>query len=210
MSRDFKQESYHWSEALKSAVRRNRRDAHNRYLQLATLREDGTPAVRSLVFREFCDLSLELRMITDRRSTKVREIEACPRGEISWYLTHTREQFRLRGKLRLEGAEASLQHARRKLWNSLSDKAREQFYGPAPGEPLDELQPGAQANAKEIITEEAGAEGATAEGAPPDTFLLLALAVEEVDHLTLRGDPQSRVISRRNEHGSWLSEAVSP
>jgi PPOX class probable FMN-dependent enzyme len=199
MSRDLEQEPYHWSEALKRAVRRNRRDAHNRYLQLATLREDGTPAVRSLVFREFCDLSLELRMVTDRRSAKVGEIEACPRGEISWYLTHTREQFRLRGHLRLEGADASSQHARRKLWNSLSEKAREQFYWPHPGQPLADAKPGG-AVGREV----------SAEDAPPGNFLLLALAVEEVDHLTLRGDPQTRVISRRDDRGAWLSEAVNP
>lgn len=199
MSRDDDQHgagsAYCWSEALRRAIRRNRRDAHNRYLQLATLREDGTPAVRTLVFREFCDLSLELRMVTDRRSAKVGEIRACPIGEISWYLTHTREQFRLRGRLRVEGAGATSQHARRKLWNGLSEKAREQFYWPCPGRPLDAQSVGS---------------GAAPGDGPPDCFLLLALAVEEVDHLTLRGDPQTRVISRRDEQGSWLSEAVNP
>lgn len=192
---DVVTDTYRWSEALKRAIRRNRRDAHNRYLQLATLREDGTPAVRTLVFREFCDISLELRMATDRRSAKVGEISACPHGQVSWYLTHTREQFRLRGVLRLEGAEASSQHARRKLWNGLSEKAREQFYWPDPGRPLDRPSPGVEI---------------TGDDGPPDTFLLLALAVDEVDHLTLRGDPQTRVISRRDERGTWLSEPVNP
>ena len=192
---DVVRDTYRWSEALPRAIRQNRRDAHNRYLQLATLRRDGTPAVRTLVFREFCDLSLELRMVTDRRSAKVGEIEACPSGEISWYLTYTREQFRLRGDLRLEGAEGASQHARRKLWNSLSAKAREQFYWPDPGQPLDRPSPRVEAKA---------------DGGPPDTFLLLALAVAEVDHLILRGDPQTRMISRCDEHGTWLSEPVNP
>ncbi len=192
---DVVTDTYRWSGALKRAIRRNRRDAHNRYLQLATTRADGTPAVRTLVFREFCELSLELRMVTDRRSGKVGEIEASPRGEISWYLTHTREQFRLRGSLRLEGAEAVSQHARRKLWNGLSAKAREQFFWPDPGRPVDRRSPAIEH---------------TGDDDPPETFLLLALAVESVDHLTLRGDPQTRVISRRDERGSWLSEAVNP
>ena len=38
-----------WREQLKRAIRENRRDAHNRYLQFATLGLDGKPRVRMVV-----------------------------------------------------------------------------------------------------------------------------------------------------------------
>lgn len=189
-------ESYLWSTALERAIKRNRRDAHNRYLQLATVRPDGTPAVRSLVFRELCEESMELRMATDRRSAKVDEIGSNPAAEIAWYFSHSREQFRLRGALRLVGTDAQDQSARLALWESLSEKAREQFYWPHPGKPVGEG--------------EADQEATALKPGPPDDFLLLALAVRAVDHLSLRGDPQSRVLSRLDGQGRWTSQPVNP
>ena len=184
---------YHWSVALRRAIKRNRRDAHNRYLQLATVRPDGTPAVRSLVFRELCEEAMELRMVTDRRSAKVDEIASNAAAEIAWYFTHSREQFRFGGALRLVGTDAPDQSARLALWESLSEKAQEQFYWPHPGRPLGDGEHGVAASTQE----------------PPDNFLMLAL-VRSVDHLTLRGDPQSRVLSRIDPAGHWMSQAVNP
>ena len=188
------EDGYLWSVALKRAIRRNRQDAHNRYLQLATVRRDGSPAVRSLVFREFCDATMQLRMVTDRRSGKVDEIAASPAGEVSWYFTRSREQFRLHGRLALTGAADADQAIRLALWKSLSEKAREQFFWPQPGDALDTSPPAAFPESDE----------------PPDDFLLLALTVTGVDHLTLRGDPQSRVLSQRDERGVWSSRPVNP
>ena len=42
-----------WLQQLKRAIRGNRRDAHNRYVQFATLGLDGKPRVRMVVFRGF-------------------------------------------------------------------------------------------------------------------------------------------------------------
>ncbi|MEO0438906.1 MAG: pyridoxamine 5'-phosphate oxidase family protein [Pseudomonadota bacterium] len=115
---------YCWRAALKLAVSKNRRDAHNRYLQLATVRSDGSPAVRSLVFRGFDEATATLAMITDLRSQKVAEISTSDQGEVCWYFTHTREQFRLSGRLTLIGAESEDQPARRALWLGPSLKDR--------------------------------------------------------------------------------------
>jgi len=187
--------AYAWTTALRRAIRRNRRDAHNRYLQLATLRADGSPAVRTLVFRELDEGVAELHMVTDQRSGKVEAIAVDPRAEIAWYFTHTREQFRLRGTLRLTGPEASepaAQDRRKAMWQALSEAAREQFFWPHPGQP--------------VGSGEAPAPSAKV----PDTFLVLTLAIAEVDHLTLRGDPQTRFQSRRGDDGAWVSKAINP
>ncbi len=183
---------YAWLDALRQAIKRNRRDAHNRYLQLATVRPDGSPAVRTLVFRDLCDEAGELRMVTDRRSAKAEEIAGDTRAEIAWYFTHTREQFRLRGHLSIEGAEAPDQTVRRKLWEALSAAARAQFYWPDPGAPVETYA------AVPMDAEE-----------PPASFAALCLGVDEVDHLILRGDPQTRRRSRRTETG-WSCEAINP
>ena len=46
-------EAPEWRQQLKRAIRGNRRDAHNRYIQFATLGLDGKPRVRMVVFRGF-------------------------------------------------------------------------------------------------------------------------------------------------------------
>ena len=186
--------AYHWPAALQRAIKRNKRDAHNRYLQLATVRDDGTPAVRTLVFRGFCTASMQLRMVTDRRSAKVDDIRARAPGEICWYFSHTREQFRLRGSLTLTGPDAEDQSLRSELWASLSDAARQQFFWPAPGRSLTESLPGIDRDGDNA----------------PDSFTVLALTVNAVDHLCLRGSPQTRWHSRLEGSGHWQSEQVNP
>ncbi|MEE4279231.1 MAG: pyridoxamine 5'-phosphate oxidase family protein [Halieaceae bacterium] len=186
--------AYLWSDALRRAIRRNRRDAHNRYLQLATIRADGAPALRTLVFRGLSDDGGELYMVTDQRSAKAGEVAARPASEACWYFSHTREQFRLRGELRLDAADADDPALRLSLWEGLSEAARAQFYGPHPGRPL-----GAEAPAMD-----AGGDD------PPPPFAALTLAIVAVDHLVLRGEPQRRWLSRLDEAGCWTSEAVNP
>jgi len=187
-------EIYLWSTALRQAMKRNRRDAHNRYLQLATVRSDGSPAVRNLVCRGFCSATLQLLMCTDARSSKVSDVATNPQAEICWYLTHTREQFRLRGRISVIGPGGPDQQQRLSMWESLSDTAKQQFFWPHPGEPLARELPALPA----------------AEDGPPESFLLLALTPLEVDHLMLRGEPQRRFISTLNEQGTWSSTAVNP
>ena len=190
------EDPYSWTAALRSALRRNRREAHNRYLQLATVRGDGSPAVRTLVFRAFDEERARLDMVTDTRSAKADEIDGERRAEIAWYFTHTREQFRLRGDLRLLDQAATDQELRGTLWAALSDAARSQFFWPHPGRPI------------KAAAENPGVESSTA-GGPPASFAALCLHVTSVDHLQLRGDPQRR--RRSFIHGdAWHAESVNP
>ena len=129
-----------WLQQLKRAIRGNRRDAHNRYVQFATLGLDGKPRVRMVVFRGFSLSEASFFIITDARSEKVKELAQCPDVEVSWYFTQTREQFRLqcRAVTHNQGADTDLH--RDTLWKGLSDAAKAQFFWPEPGLPSGEGQ----------------------------------------------------------------------
>ncbi|MEE4660863.1 MAG: pyridoxamine 5'-phosphate oxidase family protein [Halieaceae bacterium] len=187
--------NYNWKTALEAAIKRNRRDAHHRYLQLATLREDGSPANRTLVFRGFAQDSDCLQMVTDARSEKPDQIRRDARAEICWYFTGSREQFRLQGSLSIVAGtpaeEPAVQDARRALWSALSGPARAQFFWAAPGQPVEVVDELPQTDAV------------------PDHFLLLVFDPFRVDHLRLAADPQQRRLSLRKA-GEWQAQAVNP
>ena len=182
---------YHWRHALQDALRRNRGDAHHRYFQLATIDEAGWPANRSVVFRGFSDDGQRLQVATDARSDKVAQLAAAGRGEICWYFTRSREQFRIRGFIDVHDAAAPEAAARSGLWSSMSAAARAQFFWPAPGRPLGEGEPVAE------------------EELPPPSFLLLELDPQRVDHLQLGPGPQRRRSSTLQQ-GAWHAWAVNP
>ena len=113
-----------WRSHLAGTLHRNRSLPISRYLQLATVRADGRPANRTVVFRGFLENTNQLKFITDIRSEKVEEINFYPWGEICWYFPKTREQFRIAGKLVLVVAEypdAELDSSRRRAWQEISE-----------------------------------------------------------------------------------------
>ena len=63
----------HWRPSLTLALHLNRRSAQARYVQLATIRDDGRPANRSVVSRGFVDGTDLLIFTTDARSRKVAQ-----------------------------------------------------------------------------------------------------------------------------------------
>jgi PPOX class probable FMN-dependent enzyme len=189
-----------WRSLLSRALHKNRSLPYARYFQLATVRPDGTPANRTVVFRGFLDDTNQLKIITDSRSQKAEQINYQSWGEACWYFPNTREQFRLAGQLILIGADHSnplLQKARQITWQDLSDSARLQFAWPHPGE----------VRAKN--------DGDFSPPPPePDqplpNFCLLLLDPVQVDHLELRGEPQNRCLYQKNPSHDWLQQAVNP
>lgn len=207
-----------WRSPLSRALHRNRSLPNARYVQLATVRSDGSPANRTIVFRgfvgeQFCrDVAAKntlintLQFVTDRRSEKAIEIEhqspGETLGEVCWYFPKTREQFRLRGSLTLiteDTADESgtpLQTVRSHLWQALSDNARIQFAWPHPGHPradADAFQPDIPSDTE-----------------PVPHFCVLLLQPHAVDHLELRGEPQNRWHYALNDHLEWDHTAVNP
>ncbi len=188
-----------WRSHLAGTLHRNRSLPVSRYLQLATVRADGRPANRTVVFRGFLENTNHLKFITDIRSQKAEEIDLYPWGEICWYFPKTREQFRIAGKLVLVVAEYSdpeLCLSRRRAWQELSEAARNQFAWPHPGE--DKAEAGAFDSASPDAIE------------PLPNFCLLLLEPETVDLLELRGEPQNRSLYGRDGEGNWFVREVNP
>jgi pyridoxamine 5'-phosphate oxidase len=185
-----------WRSPLSRALHRNRALPNARYLQLATVRPNGRPANRTVVFRGFLADTNQLKFGIDARSNKTSQISQSPWGEACWYFPKTREQFRLSGSLTLIGEsepDSLYQSARYLTWQELSDAARIQFTWAQPGQARDDQ--GFLAIAPDPQT-------------PVSHFCLLLLNPVEVDHLELRGDPQ-RWVHRLNA-GTWSTTAVNP
>jgi len=187
-----------WRSPLARALHRNRSLAYARYLQLATVRADGRPANRTVVFRGFLDNTNQLKIVTDARSEKAAQIQVSSWGEACWYFPSTREQFRLSGQLTLireNVVDPDLQSARQQAWRELSDSARTQFAWAHPGKPRTEIE---------------------FDQPPPDAtvplphFCLLLLSPCQVDHLELRGRPQNRWIYQLNTSTDWSVQEVNP
>lgn len=189
-----------WRSPLARALHLNRSLPYARYLQLATVRLDGRPANRTVVFRGFLELSDRLKFVSDTRSQKFEQIDRQPWAEACWYFPKTREQFRITGTLEAIASnhpEPKLQQARRSSWQELSDSARLQFAWAHPGQPR------------------AAADAFNPPAPPADEplshFCLLLLEPLQVDRLELRGDPQNRTIySWLEGDRAWSTQAVNP
>jgi pyridoxamine 5'-phosphate oxidase len=184
-----------WRSPLARALHRNRSRPDSRYLQLATTGTDGYPANRTVVFRGF--LGDRLMVISDTRSDKIQQIAANPAAEACWYFAKTREQFRLQGELAVVTADepAPLQDNRQRLWQQISDAARQQFTWPSPGQQLQK---------------EAFVAPPPDPHTPPAHFCLVLLEPKRVDHLALRGDPQDRIIYTHQAPDHWHIQTVNP
>ncbi|MDB2351855.1 pyridoxamine 5'-phosphate oxidase family protein [Luminiphilus sp.] len=178
---------------LKTALRKNRRHAHHRYFQLASVTAEGYPRNRTVVFRGFATDDQTLLVITDSRSDKVAEFAQNGAAEIAWYFTETREQFRIRAVTScISDSTGSTEDAalREQVWRQLSDAARAQFFWRSPG-----LALGAGTT---LVTTEA----------VPETFALLKLSPVAIDHLVL-----SKVQTRRHSQlidNHWHEQWINP
>ncbi|MEM6451567.1 MAG: Npun_F5749 family FMN-dependent PPOX-type flavoprotein [Cyanobacteria bacterium P01_D01_bin.105] len=200
-----------WRVFLSRALHRNRAVPFSRYLQLATLRANGRPANRTVVFRGFLNQTNHLMFISDLRSEKTLQIQQNPNAEACWYFTKTREQFRLSGQLTLVTAHdeddehktpSPLQIARQQIWQNISDNARIQFAWPQPktgreNTPANAFHP-TPPDAPDELT-------------PPETFTLVLLSPDYIDHLELRGNPQNRHIYQKGSGTQeWNISNVNP
>jgi pyridoxamine 5'-phosphate oxidase len=188
-----------WRSVLSRALHQNRSLPYSRYAQLATVRPNGKPANRTIVFRGFLADTNQLKFVTDARSEKPEHIAHCPWAELCWYFPTTREQFRIAGYLKLirfDEQNELLQKARQSVWQELSDSARTQFAWAHPGQPRDEADPFSPPAPSPID--------------PLPHFCLVLLDPTEVDHLELRGDPQNRHRYLQQNPDHWLSETINP
>lgn len=181
-----------WRPLLRAAREREGRSPAARWLQLATVAPDGSPRVRTLVFRGWAD-GAALDLLTDGRSAKPAELRQQPAVELCWLLPKAHSQFRLRGAVLSLPAALELEE-RQRHWQGLTPAGRALWGWPEPGAPLD----AAAAFPAEL-----------AEGTPlPGHFQLLRIALEQVELLVLGGHPHQRRRWRRE--GGWPVEHLNP
>lgn len=188
-----------WRVSLLRALDENGPPALARYVQLATVREDGRPANRTLVFRGFRERTDQLCFTIDARSDKAEQLAKSPWAEACWYFVQTREQFRLFGPVALvDGSctDAELVKTRQRIWQELTDTSRLSFAWPPPG--------------AERAADAAFAPKQPDAKTPLATFVLLILDAAEVDHLKLAETPQPRRRYRRAADGAWSEESINP
>ncbi len=165
-----------WRSLLRGARQREGRLPGATWLQLATAASDGTPRVRTLVFRGWSAAG-ELELLTDVRSDKPSELLSQPRVELCWLFRKAREQFRLRGTAVLVSAEqepeALLDH-----WQRLTASGRMVWAWPSPGEPFHSEGPWPQ-------------EVADHEPVSPH-LLIMRIALDRVEQLDLKPHPHLR------------------
>ncbi|EFJ30696.1 hypothetical protein SELMODRAFT_270695 [Selaginella moellendorffii] len=185
-----------WRQLLESALESHSRLRHSRFCQLATVRANGTPANRTVVFRGFADGTDDLLFTTDSRSNKVQEAQHCPVAEVCYYFTDSWEQFRIHGDIEVISHtedDPLKKEIREKSWFSSSLQTRKQFTWPHPGQP------------KESHPEEVRLESTQP---PVDTFCVVTLHPVEVDYLHLK--QHKRIVFRSSSGGDWTSQAVNP
>jgi PPOX class probable FMN-dependent enzyme len=205
-----------WKILLQQSLRKNERLRHSKYFQIATVRPDGRPANRSVVYRGFLWNTDHITFVTDARSNKTIDLSSNPWAEIAWYFPETREQYRVLGKVTVitkdTPAEEKLGRARTGAWRAMSDPGRQQFTWPFPGFP--------RATGEE--------DEAAFNGSPPskddpvaDPFCLCFIQVEEVDLLNLKSNERKKfVIKPGNEEigesrgiervVEWIESNVNP
>lgn len=188
-----------WRSHLQRALHRNRSHLFSRYLQLATVNERGEPNNRTVVFRGFLEKSNQLQIVTDTRSEKFKDLQINPLGEICWYFAKTREQFRIKGAVKLiteNEPEELLSKERIKAWQKLSNSGKEQFSWANPAETRKIDQSLKVVEFDEKI--------------PLNNFCLLLLNPQKVDHLELRGEPQNRYLYQLNQNNTWIIKSINP
>lgn len=193
-----------WKQILQTCIRINEKGCrHARYFQIATVRPDGRPANRTVVFRGFLWETNKITFVTDSRSSKITDISQSPYAEIAWYFTDTREQFRVLGKVQVIDAtmvdEEKLQRARASAWKNMSDPGRQQFLWPYPGLVRPETEDDAL-----FKPTPPGQEDPVA-----DSFCLCIVDVEEVDHLQLKTN-ERRLYKLKEDGETWDETYVNP
>ena len=192
MNRERVEKDFSWIKRLEVALKKNRRDPASKYFQLATIKPDGSPANRTVVFRGFGP-NEEIQLISDTRSQKISELKRKKNAAICWYFSNTREQFRISGFVKIEKSRES--DLAQELWQKISEQARSQFYWPEPGHKFEEL-------AQDFSSIDVNS------STPPDEFCVLRFIPTEVDYLLLRGSPQTRFRSYLSV-GSWIAERIN-
>ncbi|GMH34308.1 hypothetical protein BSKO_02142 [Bryopsis sp. KO-2023] len=190
-----------WKQLMLRSVKKNSSLPSAKYIQVATVKNNGRPANRTVVFRGFLEDTTKLTFVTDSRSAKIDDIGHTPFSEICWYFPITREQFRLGGQLSVISKESGVEEElklRQAAWARMSSGGQEQFLWPTPGKP--------RQGVRDLVQGPVPGD----QDPPPETFCLVVMDVEEVDHLQLKGNRRHRYWKSTQIEGGWEEEETNP
>ena len=157
------------------------------WLTLTSVDGTGRPQARTVVLREFCSSTNELVIFTDRRSTKVADVEREPRTGLHVYDARKRVQLRLEGSSQLETCGERWERAwARAKQGTLLDYGRE----PGPGTPIDTPTSGEMATIDSV-----------------DTFTVLIFTLQKADYLHLGREQHRRaqvIFTLEGSSATWL------
>ena len=177
-----------WRQRLRGALKREGRQVSARWLQLATVAADGTPRVRTLVFRGWSGAA-QLELYTDGRSSKTAELTHQSQVELCWLLSKAKQQYRLRGTAVQVAAAAD-----QSQWRSLSPSGRALWGWPHPGQPFQSEAPFHQE---------------LPEDAPiPQHFIVVQISIQQVELLDLSYHPHQRLRWRLAD--GWREQRLNP
>ena len=160
-----------------------------RTVSVATIGHDGTPQVRTMMFRGFDPDAMTLDLYTDYRSTKVRGLEKSPDIQILMYDPNSQTQMRVSGtaELHCEDDVASV------LWSNLPEYGR--------GDYLSRQPPGEQ-----IAHPGDSWEDKTLGGR---NFTVLRVSILSIDWLHLSGQGHRRALLTWDD-GSFSARWLTP
>jgi len=161
-----------------------------RIAALATVDDQATPRVRSVIVRKLTDTG-DLWIASDGRSEKNHHLRRNPRAELVLYLAGRREQFRLLGQC-TRHSDGTL---REEAWRMIPDQTRALFLGPPPGTPR-------------VDCDDHFLRGCPETSPIPASFELLVLAPDEVDHVRLSSWPHGR--TRYRAVDGWEGRELNP
>lgn len=195
-----------WKELLDSSLAVNKHLIHSKYMQIATIKKNGRPANRTVVFRGFLSAASmsagdTLTFVTDSRSEKIEQILTYPYAEVAWYFPESREQYRISAEIEIIGPghlDADLQTARHQAWKNMSDAGRQQFTYSHPGVPRPDKDD------RSDLTVPAPAK----DDPVLDTFCLVTLRPDHVDYVNLKST--RRYVFNKLNSSDWTSIEVSP
>ena len=182
-----------WRQGLTKSLHQTRSMPESRYFQLATVDGGGTPFCLTVVFRGMTDEN-QLVVISDTRTEKYSQLESNAQAQVCWYFSKSREQYRFSCLATIITANKDINLVNQH-WNKLSDAGKKQFLWGEPGTPRND------GTALQI-------EGDFDE--VPPHFCVILLAIESVDYLNLRGNPQSREWHQKDANGNWVSQSLIP
>ena len=157
----------------------------SKLIQLATVSHDNKPRVRTVVFRGWSN-SFDMKICTDKRSSKIIELKDNNNVEACWFLPNSNCQFRFRGTTKID--------CDKETWDLLDEKSKSMWSWPSPGnkfEPNNNLNflPNKETN-------------------PIDNYVLLKINIDYVDQLIL--DKPVHFRRRWIKKREWIEERINP